>query len=69
MNRKILIAIIVSCTVLVALLDFGTSAEFVGSILFTFPIALCALQGSKPADRGRHANSSGGALPANWDGD
>src|SRR6202167_5263086 len=47
MNRKILIAIIVSCTVLVALLDFGTSAEFVGSILFTFPIALCGLQGSK----------------------
>src|ERR1700722_14958139 len=47
MNSKILIAIIVSCTVLVALLDFGTSAEFVGSILFTFPIALCGLQGSK----------------------
>jgi hypothetical protein len=47
MSRRALILIIASCTVLVAFLDFGTSAEFVGSILFTFPIALCALQDSK----------------------
>src|ERR1700693_4310633 len=47
MNRTALILIIVSCTALVALLDFGTSAEFVGSILFTFPIALCGLQDAK----------------------
>jgi len=31
----------------VALFDFSTSAAFVGSILFTFPIALCAMQRSK----------------------
>ena len=30
----------------IALLDFGTSANFVGSILFTLPLALCALQRS-----------------------
>jgi PAS domain S-box-containing protein len=46
-NRTPLIAIIVGMTVLIALLDFWTSAEFVGSILFTFPLALCAMQRSK----------------------
>jgi len=47
MNRAPGAALIVGITVLVALLDFGTSAEFVGSILFTLPLALCAAQGSK----------------------
>jgi len=46
-NRTPLIAIIVGMTVLIALLDFGTSTEFIGSIMFTFPLALCAMQRSK----------------------
>jgi PAS domain S-box-containing protein len=47
MNRALLVAIIVLTTILVALLDFWTSAELVGSMLFTFPLALCAMQRSK----------------------
>ncbi len=47
MNRAPGAALIAGITVLVALLDFGTSAEFVGSILFALPLALCATQGSK----------------------
>src|ERR1700680_1258137 len=47
MNRTQLRAIIVGLTVLGALVGFWTSAEFVGSILFTLPLALCAVQGSK----------------------
>jgi len=46
-NRVTLLVMIVGITVVLSVLDFGTSAEFVGSILFTFPIALCALQDSK----------------------
>jgi PAS domain S-box-containing protein len=38
---------IVGLTVLIGLLDFWTPAEFVGSIMFTFPLALCAMQRSK----------------------
>ena len=38
---------VVLVTLLVAVIDFWTSAELVGSILFTFPLALCARQGSK----------------------
>ena len=47
MNRTLLVATIVGITVLIALLDFWASAELVGSILFTLPLALCALQPSK----------------------
>jgi PAS domain S-box-containing protein len=46
-THRPLVAIIIGLTLLVALLDFWTSAALVGSILFTFPIALCALQRSK----------------------
>jgi Tfp pilus assembly protein FimT len=47
-NRTPLIVIIIGTTVLlVALLDFWTSIELVGSILFTFPLNLCAAQSSK----------------------
>jgi len=46
MTRGLLIASIVVITLMVALLDFWTSAALVGSILFTFPIALCAAQRS-----------------------
>jgi PAS domain S-box-containing protein len=46
-NRTLLIVTIVTITALVAAFDFWTSAELVGSILFSFPLALCALQRSK----------------------
>ena len=42
-----LVAIIVGTTALVAFIDFWTSAELFGSILFAFPLALCAIQRSK----------------------
>jgi len=47
MNRTPLVAIVVVITAIVAGLGFWTSAELVASILFTFPVALCALQRSK----------------------
>src|ERR1700733_4171787 len=47
MKRTMLLATIVTMTLLVAAFDFWTSAELVGSILFSFPLALCALQRSK----------------------
>jgi PAS domain S-box-containing protein len=47
MNRKLILATIIATTLLVALLDLSTSAELVASILFTFPLALCAMQSSK----------------------
>ena len=47
MNRKAVAAIIVGITVLVGLLNFRTSAEFVASVLFTFPLLLCAMQRSR----------------------
>ena len=47
MKRRLLSALIAVTVVLVAALDFWTSAELVGSIIFTVPIALCALLGSK----------------------
>ena len=47
MSRASLMTAIVAITALVAALDFWTSAELVGAILFTFPIALCALQRSR----------------------
>jgi PAS domain S-box-containing protein len=46
-NHTLLVAAIAGSTAMVAALDFWTSAEFVGSILFTVPLALCALQRSK----------------------
>jgi len=46
-NRSPVVIVGVAVLVaLVALLDFATSASFVGSILFTLPLALCALQRS-----------------------
>jgi len=46
-NRRLLPSVIVGTTVLTALLDLWTSAEFVGSILFVLPLALCAIYRSK----------------------
>jgi PAS domain S-box-containing protein len=47
MKRAPLLTIIVGITALVGLLDFWSSAQLVASILFTFPIVLCATQRSK----------------------
>jgi PAS domain S-box-containing protein len=46
-QQALLVAVIVLSTALIAVLDFVTSAELVGSILFTLPLSLSALQGSK----------------------
>src|ERR1700686_2777468 len=46
MNRTLLVISIVGTIVLVAPLDFWTSAEFVGSILFILPLILCAMRAS-----------------------
>jgi len=45
-SRAGLVAIIVVSMAMAAALDFATSAELIGSILFTLPLALCALQPS-----------------------
>jgi integrase len=47
MNRPRLLAVIVAVAVLIALLDYYTSAELAGSVLFTFPLVLCVGQRSK----------------------
>ena len=47
MNRAPSAALIAGLTLLVALIDFGTSAKFLGSILFALPLTLCAMQDSK----------------------
>jgi integrase len=47
MNRTPLVVIIVGITVLIALLDFWIPAELAGSALFTFPLVLCIIRGSK----------------------
>jgi integrase len=47
MNRTSLIAMIVGTTALTAVLDFLTSAELAGSVLFTIPLILCAARRSK----------------------
>jgi PAS domain S-box-containing protein len=47
MKRAPLLAIIVGITALVGFLDLWSSAQLVASILFTFPIVLCATQRSK----------------------
>jgi PAS domain S-box-containing protein len=47
MTMASLVITIAVTTAMVAVLDFLTSAELVGSILFTLPIALCALQRSR----------------------
>jgi PAS domain S-box-containing protein len=46
MNRIPLVAIIVLSVAVAAGLDFWTSANLIGSILFTVPIALCAMHRS-----------------------
>jgi integrase len=47
MNRTPLIAMIVGTTALTASLDFLTSAELAGSILFTIPLVLCVARRCK----------------------
>jgi integrase len=47
MNRTVLVAMIVGTTALTAALDFLTSAELAGSVLFTIPLVLCVARRSK----------------------
>jgi integrase len=47
MNRAPLIALIVATTAASAVLDFLTSAELAGSVLFTIPLVLCLGRRSK----------------------
>ncbi len=47
MSPAVLVCLLVWAIVLVAAFDFWTSAELVGSILFTCPLALCAMQQSR----------------------
>jgi len=47
MNRTLLVAMIVGTTALTAGLDFLTSAELAGSVLFTIPLVLCVARRSK----------------------
>ncbi len=42
-----MVVIIVGITVLIALLDFRIPAELAGPTLFTFPLVLCIIRGSK----------------------
>ncbi|HMH57761.1 MAG TPA: hypothetical protein VK537_01135, partial [Galbitalea sp.] len=42
----VVIGVVAVLVVVIALLDFATSANFVGSILFTLPLTLCAFQRS-----------------------
>jgi PAS domain S-box-containing protein len=46
MNRHLLVGIIISSCMAIASFDFAAPAHLIGSILFTFPLALCALQSS-----------------------
>jgi PAS domain S-box-containing protein len=46
MRRDALVGAILTSTVLITVFDFWSSAELIGSILFTFPLALCAMQSS-----------------------
>src|ERR1700692_4659197 len=47
MNRTLLVAMIVGTTALTAALDFLTSAELAGSVLFTIPLVLCVARRCK----------------------
>ena len=47
MNRTLLVAMIVGTAALTAALDFLTSAELAGSVLFTIPLILCVARRSK----------------------
>src|SRR5450631_2727069 len=47
MNRTLLVAMIVGTTALTAALDFLTSAELAGSVLFTIPLVLCLARRSR----------------------
>jgi integrase len=47
MNRTPLVTMIVGTTALTAVLDFFTSAEMAGSVLFTIPLVMCVARRSK----------------------
>ena len=47
MNRAPLIALIVATAAVTAVLDYLTSAQLAGSVLFTIPLVLCLTRRSK----------------------
>jgi PAS domain S-box-containing protein len=66
MRGAALAVIIVISSVLIAVVDFWTSAELIGSILFTLPLALCALQPSTRLLWGVAATAVGTTIAANF---
>ena len=65
-SRAALVATIIISSVLIASLDFSTSAELIGSILFTLPLALCALQSSTRLLWGVAIAALGATIAANF---
>ena len=66
MSRAALAAAIIISSVLIASLDFSTSSELIGSILFTLPLALCALQPSTRLLWGVAIAALGATIAANF---
>jgi PAS domain S-box-containing protein len=66
MSRGALVGAIIISSVLIAALDFSTPAELIGSILFTLPLALCALQPSARLLWGVAASALGATIAASF---
>jgi PAS domain S-box-containing protein len=66
MSRAALVGTIIISSVLTAGLDFSTSAELIGSILFTLPLALCVLQPSTRLLWAVAAAALGATIAANF---
>jgi PAS domain S-box-containing protein len=66
MRGAAVVGTIISSSVLIAVIDFWTSAELIGSILFTLPLALCALQSSMRLLWGVAAATVGTTIAANF---
>jgi PAS domain S-box-containing protein len=66
LSRAALAGTIIISSVLIAGFDLATSAELIGSILFTLPLALCALQSSTRLLWGVAAAALGATIGANF---
>jgi PAS domain S-box-containing protein len=65
-SRGVLVGTILASCVLITGFDFATSAELIGSILFTLPLALCALQPSTRLLWGVAAAAVAATIAANF---
>jgi PAS domain S-box-containing protein len=65
-SRGVLVGTILASSVLIVGFDFATSAELIGSILFTLPLALCALQPSTRLLWGVAAAAVAATIAANF---